>query len=1305
MINIDKDQRTGGVLFDAGLTVAITFADAANQLSIRTGGANYGIVNNSSQTITFESKMAIEAAMTWAANAASGGLVFSSEVDTGGFNLTFDTSNASSFINVSGNIINAGGLTKTGSGTVTLTGVNTYTGGTTISAGILNLGNATNTLSNTGAVTVAGGTLALGSNSDTVGAVTLSSGTITGPGGTLTGSSYALTDTGSVSAVLAGSGALTKTGAGNATLTGANTYTGGTNVNAGTLTLGNATNTLSNTGAVTVAGGTLALGSNSDTVGAVTLSSGSISGPGTLTGSSYALTDTGNVSAVLAGAGALTKTGAGTAVLTGSNTYSGATTVSAGTLQLSGSGRLADTTAVTVNSPGTFDLNSVSDTVGSIAGSGNITLGSGTLTAGGNNSTTEFTGSISGTGSLNKAGTGTLTLNGDNSTLTSTTVNGGKLVVDGGGSNRLANSAQVTINDTGTFEIRGLNTLGTGDANVVDFTVNSGGTLGIVSGSNPSGNSHVHLGDLNLAGGTVDLSYSGGGSVFDGESAVLRGSVNVTADSSIQFGSGATNANAGIGLNNNNSFTVGSGVTLTVNAELEDGGPPGVDGFTKFGTGNMVLGNTNSYGGDTTVSAGTLTLSADGALGTGSTTVASGATLALTGGINVAQTGYTLAGTGDSSAGALQNLAGNNTLTGDFTLSGATTLESDAGTLTLGSTTLDGVGYYIDVLSLGSNGLTVNGAGDTQLYANLSGTGNLIKNDGGTLTVSGVIDERFDPRFTGEVIINDGELIQATFDNDAPTLGSPAYDDWGINGAITVGDGTGTAGSAKLTIGLNDADGTTFANVIGQNVDLTVNADGAFDTQGHTQYVQNITLDGGAITTEYNAGATEGTLFVTGSITSTSTTQIATIDGEINLNGDAAKVIDVATSSTLDIGARIVAGGFEKTGDGTLILGNVNTFAGAVDVSAGILRVDDNEALGGTSGLGTTNVDSGAQLQLNNVTIGTEALTLNGAGISSDGALHALSGTNSWAGSVTLASASEIHAASGANLTVSGTVTGSNLTIGGAGNTTLSGSNTYNTLTKEDAGTLTLSGGAKTLVTTNVTAGNLTLGTSNILADGMDLNVSGTGTFTMASDINETIDQLNVSSGTLDVDGILTMNGGTLSGGNGAGSTGELILTAGNTLNITNNFDFGGTLELTSGTTLALSGGHTFNLENLSVTGNTVIDFGTGSENTLNLGSLTIASGVTITVNNWASFQDLWTTGSFDGGFGSVTIDERDSNTAQITFTGFSPADTIWLTEDFGTNEITVPEPSSYGAILMGFGLAAWTLRRPRRPTTETRRA
>lgn len=125
-------------------------------------------------------------------------------------------------------------LTKTGAGTQTLTNTNSYTGGTTVSNGILALGHATNTLSNTGTINVNGGTLAIGANSDTVGAVTLTSGSITGSTGILTGSSYGL-QSGSVSAILGGSGILTKTTGGTVTLTGTNTYTGATNINAGTL--------------------------------------------------------------------------------------------------------------------------------------------------------------------------------------------------------------------------------------------------------------------------------------------------------------------------------------------------------------------------------------------------------------------------------------------------------------------------------------------------------------------------------------------------------------------------------------------------------------------------------------------------------------------------------------------------------------------------------------------------------------------------------------------------------------------------------------------------------------------------------------------------------------------------------------------------------------------------------------------------------------------------------------------------------------------------------------------------------------
>ena len=162
--------------------------------------------------------------------------------DYGSSDLSIDVGDgaAATDLLISGNIgeVLAAGVTKYGLGTMVLSGTNTYTGGTRIDAGTLTLGHATDTLANTGAINVNGGTLALGTNTDTVGAVTLTSGSITGSGaGTLTGSSYGV-QSGSVSAKLGGSGvALTKTTAGTVTLTGTNTYTGATNVNDGTLVI------------------------------------------------------------------------------------------------------------------------------------------------------------------------------------------------------------------------------------------------------------------------------------------------------------------------------------------------------------------------------------------------------------------------------------------------------------------------------------------------------------------------------------------------------------------------------------------------------------------------------------------------------------------------------------------------------------------------------------------------------------------------------------------------------------------------------------------------------------------------------------------------------------------------------------------------------------------------------------------------------------------------------------------------------------------------------------------------------------
>jgi len=127
--------------------------------------------------------------------------------------------------------------------------------------------------------------------------------------------------------------------------------------------------------AVTVSGGTFDINSRNETVGAVTLNSGSIIGTtGTLTGSSYATTS-GTISAILGGAVTLTQSGAGTTTLSGANTYSGATTVSSGTLNVTSATALGTGTA-TVNSPGTLAVNASTAAdityANSVAGAGKV---------------------------------------------------------------------------------------------------------------------------------------------------------------------------------------------------------------------------------------------------------------------------------------------------------------------------------------------------------------------------------------------------------------------------------------------------------------------------------------------------------------------------------------------------------------------------------------------------------------------------------------------------------------------------------------------------------------------------------------------------------------------------------------------------------------------------------------------------------------------------------------------------------------------------------------------------------------------
>jgi autotransporter-associated beta strand protein len=157
------------------------------------------------------------------------------------------------------------------------------------------------------------------------------------------------------------------TGAGSLTITGttytltltdtANNYSGGTIVQSGGLKA-NAAGTLGSvSGPLTVNGGVLDLGGASHRVGAMTISGGTIQ-DGTLTGSSYA-GESGTVSAILAGPGAMTKTTSGTLTLTANNPYSGNTTISAGTLAVGSAGSISNSPNIFLAAGATFDVSAI----------------------------------------------------------------------------------------------------------------------------------------------------------------------------------------------------------------------------------------------------------------------------------------------------------------------------------------------------------------------------------------------------------------------------------------------------------------------------------------------------------------------------------------------------------------------------------------------------------------------------------------------------------------------------------------------------------------------------------------------------------------------------------------------------------------------------------------------------------------------------------------------------------------------------------------------------------------------------------
>ncbi|MDI1249894.1 MAG: autotransporter-associated beta strand repeat-containing protein [Lacunisphaera sp.] len=1159
---------------------------------------------------------------------------------------------------LSGVISGTGTLGKYDSGTTVISGAgaNTYTGATTINAGILQIEKNTALGSTAAGTTVnSGGTLALngtglavaegltlnGTGSAGQGALHTATGTNTWTGTVALGGDASIGaasgTTLTVSGVVSGADGndLTKAGSGTLVLSGTNTYTGATNVTAGTLVISNENNLGGSPGSFNAAqlnldGGTLRTQTSTGTI--------NDTNRGVPVGAAGATFETHSdlvIANAVAGAGALTKTGAGTLTLAGTNTHSGSIAINTGTLAASGGSAIGDTSAVTISSGATFSTAGSSETVGSIAGAGTISLGTGTtaLTVGNNGTSTAFSGVISGgaNADLVKTGAGTLTLSGTNTFTGNLQLNSGTVAL---GASNVFNDATSLVLNGGTFATYSGGTGYSDTFNDLKLLSSSSIDYGSLGGVLTFGAADRDAGNLTIYGWAGDISGGGASQLkFNSVPTDFTGSLDqITFDG---YGAGAIRLASGeIVPVTGTVYTWNSaGTTWAANANW-DSTPDGFPGGT---------GHTAIFG-DAITSNLTLSLAANRTLGYLVFNDDNNVTLqnnnlrfdvsAGSAQLNVNNTG---SATISSAVGLNDNLSINQNSTGTLTLSGTITNQS------------------------GNNTITVGGSGDTTISGQINtGTGGLTKTGTGTLTLTSA-----DNDYTGRTIINNGVLAISTEDHLGNNPGASVANQLTLDGgtlrtqtsAVTIND-------ANREIFIGNAGGTfdtvtnlTVANtnVISGAGTITKTGSGVLNLSATNTHTGDFVVNAGTLATSGGAAiGNAATVTINGGSSVWQTGAAETVG---NIAGDGQIVFSSSNTLTVGSAANSIFTGtivdnantgiLTKAGTGTLTLGGAgaNTYDGATNITVGTLNIQKATALGSTTG--NTVVSTGAALELEHgtgLTVGAEALTLAGTGVASSGALRSVTGANSMSGNITLTGTTEIQTESGSSLTLSGGISSGstqNLVIDGAGNTTLSGvvAATVGTLGKNGDGTLTLANANLYTGATTLNAG------TTAITNGAALGTTGAGT--------------TVGSGaTLALSGGITVAENLTTFGQGVGSLGAVRNTAGNntlsgTITLSSETFFGvdsgttltstGAIGGTSG--LAKQGDGTLVLDSATANnydGTTAIAAGTlevrRSTSLGDFNATTIASGATLKLNGsgLSLNENLTVTGTGVAGAGAI---------------------------------------------------------------------
>ncbi|WP_079959619.1 autotransporter-associated beta strand repeat-containing protein [Salmonella enterica] len=896
------------------------------------------------------------------------------------------------------------------------------------------------------------------------------------------------------------------------------------------------------------------------------------------------------------------------------------------------------------------------------SGSKITTTSTGISIAGGNNQITTESGSaivakdngiLINSGANNVTNGGSITATGSNmsygiqynSGASGTITNTGTITTTGkgaGDASVYAHGGAVTINNSGTM-----------DSSVFGVYVTTGHTLNNLAGGSISANTAVQFhGNNNKLANAGAISGDTNGVTISGSGNTLTNQGKITG------GTNAVLINSG---SKNNTLTLNTGTEMS--GSITDGNNSASANNNLILDGEGTLGSSIS-GLNSVTSSGDWTLS--------------GATMNLSGTTN----------------SALWVKSGTLILNGAMTAKGATV---DSGTtLQIGNSGTLGA-FNGDIVDNGT--LTFNRSDAAAYGSVISGSGNVIKQGGGELTLSN------NNSYSGGTTIAEGTLTATA----GGALGSGNIDNRAYlkleaasaSDPFIVADLT-THSGATVEIG---AGSTLQANTLTQQDGSTLTAD-LTATSGPAIRAKNVNLDG---TLNVASPASQEPIRSTDDLISLALIEsdnaisgdfdgitingnamnpdaFITVVGQKNVNDTHYDLVETLTWYADRYNAAIDAHGtfnladaddsftvntvlenvdansgwngqsLTKTGAGTLILNAENTYTGGTTISDGTLVATNVEALG------TGNVTDNATLELNTGGDFDNAISGSGQVVKSGDETLTLSGANSYTGGTTISGgtlvASNVEALGTGDITDNATLemnTGGDFAnnIGGTGSVvksgdktlTLSGANSY-------TGGTTISGG--TLVASNVEAlgsGDVTDNATLELNTGGDFanNIGGTGSVVKSGDKTLTL------SGTNSYTGGTTISGGTLVANNvEALGTGDVTDNATLELNTGGDFDNAisgsGQVVKSGDKTLTLSGANSYS-------GATTISGGTliaTHVNALGTGAIDNRASLLLDASGQLTVTDLTTEsgGNTEIGAGSTlqatTLTQKSDSTLTI---------------------------------------------------------